>query len=538
MDRTGLAQPQPQQGVQPGMQNEAPQNARQLGTLAEAIDSLAANPPGLDTQVSERRLANGLRVFVLEDHRAPVIAHSLWYRAGSIDETSGVTGIAHVLEHLMFNSTVRYGPGEYDRQMRALGAYTNAHTWTDYTAYTVEAPASRLSEVMALEAERMTDLLISDAEFAREIRVVMEERRQSLDDDPTGLLYEGLYATAFHASPQRWPIIGWMSDLQTMRADDARDWYKRWYRPDNATLVVAGDVDPEAVFALAERHYGGIQQPLANAAVVDVVAGTDKSTVEARAASVSASVAASASAVPLRRAQEEPPQRGARRIETLAHTPAALVAIGFKTPRLVDPHTDDDVHALAVLAELLDWGRVLETALVRRRRLADETWAFYDYLLRTPGLFIVGAACAQDVAPERVERALRAAITDIARDGVDEASLRRVRTQLLSARLYRSDSVFEQADELGRLATLGFSGALRAIDAKLVAVTAEQIKSVAQRYFSDQTMTVAILLPDDAQQSEDSDEGDSDENSDDSDGDRQVGNGGEGVHDVEVSNDV
>ena len=500
MDRTGLASPRPRQGPrQRDAQHDAQRvqtrvvsNAQQVSgahaqavstaareALADAIASLAAHPPGLDTHVSERVLANGLRVFVLEDHRAPVIAHSLWYRAGSIDETSGVTGVAHVLEHLMFNSTVRYGPGEYDRQMRALGAYTNAHTWTDYTAYTVEAPASRLSEVMVLEAERMTDLLISDAEFAREIRVVMEERRQSLDDDPTGLLYEGLYATAFHASPQRWPIIGWMSDLETMCAEDARDWYRRWYRPDNATLVVAGDVAPDAVFALAEQHYGHIGRPDVNVAVATP---TPAST--------------------LRRAQEEPPQRGPRRIETLAHTPAALVAIGFKTPRLVDPGTDDDVHALAVLAELLDWGRVLETALVRRRRLADETWAFYDYLLRTPGLFIVGAACAQDVAPARVERALRAAIADIAHNGVDEAALRRVRTQLLSARLYRSDSVFEQADELGRLATLGFSGALRAIDAKLLSVTAEQVKSVAERYFSDQTMTVAILLPDETLQRE------------------------------------
>jgi zinc protease len=445
--------------------------------LADAIASLADTLAGSESPLGTAVLANGLRVFVLEDHRAPVVAHSLWYQAGSIDERSGITGIAHVLEHMMFNGTKRYGRGEYDRQMRMLGAYANAHTWTDYTAYTVEAPAARLADVMAIEAERMTDLLISDDEFAREIRVVMEERRQSSDDDPVGLLYESLYATAFHASPQRWPIIGWMSDLETMCADDARDWYRRWYRPDNAVLVVAGDVTPDAVFALAEQHFGAIR------------VGSTAST----ASTGSASPAPDRERV--RRIQAEPRQRGTRRIETHAHTPVAQVAIGFKAPRLADPATDDDVYALAVLAELLDWGRMLEASLVRKRRVADEAWASYDYLMRAPGLFTIGAVCALDVTPARVERGLRAVLDTIARDGVEESALSRVRTQLLSARLYRRDSIFEQADELGRMAMLGFAAEARLIDARLAAVTAEQVRLVAGRYFSPETMTVAVLLP-------------------------------------------
>jgi len=437
--------------------------------LDAAIAALSAAPPSVDAPITETVLPNGLRVLVLEDHRAPVAAHSLWYGVGSIDERSGVTGIAHVLEHMMFNGTHRYGPGEYDQQMRALGAYTNAMTWTDYTAYTIEAPADQLAAIMALEAERMTDLNITDAEFEREIRVVMEERRQSSDDDPAGQLYENLYASAFHASPQRWPIIGWMSDLQTMQADDVRQWYRQWYRPENAVLVVAGDVKPDVVFALALQHFGAI----------------------ARLADAQA---------PRRRAQREPQQRGARRIESRAHTPTAQIAIGFKVPHLSAPgaDTDDsqDVFALAILAELLDWGRTLEGAVVRQKRLADETWASYDYLVRSPGLFIIGAVCAQDVTPSRVERALRAVLAAIARDGVSDGALSRVRTQMMSARLYRADSVFEQADELGRLAMLGLSSDARSIDARLAAVTGDQIKDVAARYFGDDTMTVAILLPD------------------------------------------
>ena len=439
--------------------------------LDAAIAALSLAPPGVDAPITETVLPNGLRVLVLEDHRAPVAAHSLWYGVGSIDERSGVTGIAHVLEHMMFNGTHRYGPGEYDKQMRALGAYTNAMTWTDYTAYTIEAPADQLAAIMALEAERMTDLNITDAEFEREIRVVMEERRQSSDDDPAGQLYENLYASAFHASPQRWPIIGWMSDLQTMQADDVRQWYQQWYRPDNAVLVVAGDVQPTAVFDLAQRHFGAI----------------------------------SVGEHPRRRAQDEPRQRGTRRIEARAHTPAAQIAIGFKVPQLralgADAQQDaqqdvqNDVFALAILAELLDWGRTLEGAVVRQKRLADETWASYDYLVRSPGLFIIGAVCAQDVSPARVERALRAVLAGIARDGISEGALRRVRTQMMSARLYRADSVFEQADELGRLAMLGLAADARSIDAKLAAITAEQVKDVASRYFGDDTMTVAVLLP-------------------------------------------
>ncbi|WP_429497838.1 M16 family metallopeptidase [Robbsia andropogonis] len=441
--------------------------------LDAALAELAVTPVAADAPLSVHRLDNGLTVYVLEDHRAPVVAHSLWYRAGSIDETSGVTGVAHVLEHMMFNGTNRYGPGEYDKQMQALGAYANALTWTDYTAYTVEAPARHLGAIMSLEAERMSRLAIDDAEFAREIRVIMEERRQSTDDDPSGLLFEQLYAAAFHASPQRWPIIGWMSDLESMTADDARAWYRQWYRPDNAVLVIAGDVAPDQVLALARDHYGDIPSD-------------------------------TGAPLPTRRAQHEPEQGGTRRVTVRAYVPTPQLALGFKAPRLhraqpggtpAQAALDEDVFALAILAELLDWGRVLETALVRKRRLADEAWASFDYLMRAPGLFTIGAVCAADVSPARVERALCDAVAAVARDGIDEASLRRVRMQMMASRLYRADSVFEQAEEVGRLAMLGFGDDARVIDARLAAVTTAQVQSVARRYFRPETMTVALLVP-------------------------------------------
>lgn len=409
----------------------------------------------------ETTLDNGMRLIVVEDHRAPVLAHGLWYRVGSIDEQSGRTGLAHIVEHLMFNGTHRYGAGEYDRQISALGGYANALTWTDYTAYTVEAPADALDEVMAIEAERMTDLVIGDEDFARELRVIMEERRQTSDDDPTGLLYENLFACAFHASPQRWPIVGWMSDLEGMRADDARAWYRDWYAPNNATLVIAGAVDPAQVRAAAQRHFGPI----------------------------------AARALPLRRAQHEPAQRGQRRIESYANVPARQVALGFKVPRL-GSLDDTDVYALVLLAELLDGQRLLEQALVRKRRVADETWAWYEYMTREPGLFVIGGIAALDVDSTRVERAARAVLAGIAEQGVSASALERVKTQWLTSRIYRADSIFDEAGAIGRAAVLGFAVEdLAEIDRRLAAVTPAQIATVAGRYFGTDALTVATLIP-------------------------------------------
>ncbi|SDV48224.1 M16 family metallopeptidase [Chitinasiproducens palmae] len=454
--------------------------------MADAVSARQASqralPASVPARCHERTLANGMRLIVMEDHRAPVVAHGLWFRVGSIDEQSGRTGLAHIVEHLMFNGTHRYGVGDYDRQISALGGYANALTWTDYTAYTVEAPADALEAVMAIEAERITDLVIGEADFVRELRVIMEERRQTNDDDPTGLLYEGLFASAFHASPQRWPIVGWMDDLEAMHVDDARAWYRDWYAPNNATLIVAGDVDPQGAFDLAARYYGAID----------------------------------ARPLPQRRPQREPEQRGARRIETLARVPAPQLALGFKAPNLSSLATasapaddgqhardttarqQDDVFALVVLAELLDAQRVLELALVRKRRVADEVWAWYDCYSREPGLFVIGAIAAADVDPARVEREIHALLARIAAGDVDGAALERVKTRLIVSRIYRSDSIFDEAGAVGRLAVLGFRpDDLAEIDARLCAVSVEQVCAAAKRYFTTQTVTVATLLPED-----------------------------------------
>ena len=179
---------------------------------------------------------NGMKVVVREDHRAPVVAHMVWYRVGSMDETNGTTGVAHVLEHMMFKGTKKYPDGSLSKIVAGLGGKDNAFTNTDYTAYFQQIPKANLEKMMELEADRMENLQFKDADFQKEIRVVMEERRWRTDDQPNALVDEALRATAFNAHPYHWPVVGWMNDLQNMTVNDARNWYERWYAPNNATM--------------------------------------------------------------------------------------------------------------------------------------------------------------------------------------------------------------------------------------------------------------------------------------------------------------
>src|SRR5690349_12884709 len=207
---------------------------------------------------AERELSNGLRIIVKPDRRAPVAVVMVWYRVGSIDEVNGTTGVAHVLEHMMFKGTSTTAAGEYSRVIAAAGGRENAFTSTDFTGYFATLDKTKVDLMLRLEADRMVNLTLPPEEFAKEIRVVMEERRTRTEDEPRSLVYEQLVAAALITHPYRNPIIGWMNDLENMRVEDVREFYRRWYVPNNATLVVVGDVDPREIFALAEKHFGSI----------------------------------------------------------------------------------------------------------------------------------------------------------------------------------------------------------------------------------------------------------------------------------------
>ncbi len=413
-------------------------------------------------------LANGMQLWVRPDHRAPTAVHMVWLRVGSMDEVDGTSGVAHVLEHMMFKGTAELAPGEFSRRVAALGGRENAFTSKDYTGYFQQIPAERLEDVMKLEADRFANNQWADEEFRKELEVVKEERRLRTEDNPRALLHEVLTATALSASPYRRPIVGWMSDLDAMTAQDARDFYKRWYTPANAVVVVAGDVDPEQVRALAEKHYGSLP----------------------------------VRALPERKPQTEPAQKGLRRVELKAPAEQSYLALAFKVPRLasMDKTAEhDDALALTVLAAVLDGysGARLERALAQGdKRLADSVGAGNGLMGRGPQFFVLDGVPAKGIAPEALEAALRAQVKKVANEGVTEAELQRVKTQWVASEVYKLDSVFNQARELGVAWSLGLPPeSNEQLIARLRQVTAAQVQAVARKYFGDDELTVAILRP-------------------------------------------
>jgi zinc protease len=427
--------------------------------LAAALPALAA--PG-DT--SEHRLANGMQVVVKPDRRAPVVVVMVWYRVGSIDEVNGRTGVAHVLEHMMFKGTKTTAVGEYSRIIAAAGGRDNAFTGNDYTGYFAVLQKSHLELALRLEADRMVNLTLSPEEWAKEIRVVMEERRYRTDDRPRSLVYEQTMATALTAHPYRNPVIGWMSDLQSLSVEDAREFYQRWYAPNNAVLVVVGDVEPREVTALAEKHFGGIK----------------------------------ARPLPARKPQDEPQQLGVKRVTVKAPAELPYVLIVFRAPPLRDPEQDWEPFALDMLAAALSGNAAgrLPRNLVRAERLVTSASASYDGLARGPGFFYLAATPTPGKTAAEAEQGLRREMEKILADGVTHEELERVKAQAIAAQVYQRDSTMAQAREIGAMEITGISH--KTIDlqlAKLRAVTPEQVREVARKYFVDDALTITHLDP-------------------------------------------
>ena len=422
--------------------------------------------------VHQYTLANGLTLLVKPDPRAPTAVSMLWLRVGAMDEVDGSSGLAHMLEHMLFKGTPSLAPGEFSRRVAALGGRENAFTNRDSTAYHQQIPAAQLSALLQLEADRFAHNQWSDEEFAKERQVVTEERRLRIEDNPRAQLGEALNAAMYQASPYRRPVIGWMSDIGAYTAQDARDFYQRWYVPGNAALVVAGDVDPQQVYRLAEQHFGAI----------------------------------AARPLPPRKPQVEPPQAGLKRLELKAPAEQALVALAFKVPGLasLDPAapsraSDDEALALTVLAAVLDGysGARLERALTQGpERVADSVSAANSLLGRGPKAFYLQGVPASGKTAGQVEAALRAQVAQIARDGVSQAELERVKTQWMASEIYKRDSVMGQAQELGHYWVQGLppDTSERLIE-RLRGISAAQVQAVAAKYFGDDQLTVATLVP-------------------------------------------
>ncbi len=427
-------------------------------------------PALTQANVHEFRFDNGLKLIVKEDHRAPVVVSQVWYRIGSSYEIPGTTGISHALEHMMFKGTDKLAPGEFSRIISANGGNENAFTGRDYTAYFQTLERSRLPISFELEADRMRNLTLPEEEFLKEIEVVKEERRLRTDDKPTNYTYEVAMATAYQTSPYRHPVIGWMADLDNMNINDLKDWYRQWYAPNNAIVVVVGDVDPQEVYQLAEKHFA----PLKPEQVT----------------------------VPSARPEVE--QQGIKRIVVKRPAELPYLFMGYKAP-VLRPGLDDnaaelehDAYALEVLAGILDGGNSARftSRLIRGSEIAAGVSAGYSLVSRLDGLFTIAGTPSQGHGVADLESAIRAEIEDLQQNLVGPEELARVKAQVVSADVYEKDSMFYQGMIIGMLETIGLTWQMAdEYVAKVQAVTAEQVREVARKYLVDDKLTVAELDP-------------------------------------------
>jgi zinc protease len=413
----------------------------------------------------EYKLDNGLKIVVQEDHRAPVVVSQVWYRAGALDEVNGKTGVAHVLEHMMFKGTKDVPAGQFSRLVAAAGGKENAFTAQDQTTYYQQLEKSQLPLSFKLEADRMANLNFSNEEFAKEIKVVMEERRWRTEDKPQSKVNEQFNSSIYHVHPYGRPVVGWMNDLENMTADDAREWYKNWYTPNNATLVVVGDVNAPDVLKLAKQYFGKVKPH----------------------------------ALPARKPQVEPEQKGERRVVVKAQAKLPYILMGFHVPALQDADKDVDPYALEILAAVLNGNASarLNQNLVRQSQMAVDVDAGYDMIQRgRHSIFVLDGTPSEGKTVADLEAALLQEIEKIKISGVTEEELLRVKAQVIAGDVYQRDSMFYQAMQIGNLETAGFSWQLlKDYPAKLQAVTAEQVQAVAQKYFNIDNMTVATLDP-------------------------------------------
>jgi zinc protease len=395
-------------------------------------------------------LANGMQAVVIEDHRAPVVTHMVWYRAGSADEQRGKSGIAHFLEHLMFKGTKTMAPGELSKVVEANGGTDNAFTTTDYTAYFQRLAADRLEIVMRMEADRMRNLVLSEDDVKTERDVILEERNQRIDSQPEALFREQVDAAQYLNHPYGTPTIGWRSEMEQLSRQDALDWYRRYYAPNNATLIVAGDADPAEVQRLAEKYYGALQP-------------SDGITDRVRPA--------------------EPPQLAERRLTfTDPNIAQAYVTRSYLAPER-DPGDQTKAAALTFLAALLGGNSqtsLLSRALAFDQKLAVSAGAHYQGVSLDDTTFILYVAPVPGVSLAEAEAAMDKVIADFLTNGVDAAQFRRLKTQLAARLIYQKDDVGDLAQLYGAGLTSGLTVAdVEAWPDILQAVTEDEVIAVA-----------------------------------------------------------
>ncbi len=438
--------------------------AMPLLVAAATIAPVEAQRGGAPTSLPEfpvtvDSLANGLKIILVEDHSVPVVSRYTYYHVGARNERPGITGISHYIEHMMFNGAAKYGPKEFDRILESHGGYSNAYTSEDMTAYYENFASDVLELSFDLDSDRMRSLAFDPQAVQSELGVVREERRLSVDNSIDGLLYEELSALAYKAHPYQWGVIGWMSDLESITRDDAVAYWKRYYAPNNAVLIVAGDFDTQEALALAKRYYGDIPRQ--------------------------------APPEPVR--TREPEQAGERRAEFRKAAEMPRVLIGYHIGDVRSP----DLVALDVLQMILTDGESsrLYRKLVRELELAVYAAGGADWKI-DPALFTFDVQVRPDADPAAAERAVYEELARIAAEGVDPAELEKARNRLLAG-FYRSiQTVNDKGYEIGRYEILfGDYRELFRMQDRYRAVTMDDVKRVAGQYFAETNRNVVTLIP-------------------------------------------
>lgn len=436
----------------------------QVSCSKSVPERVSPEPLAATDGVQAYQLNNGMKVFVVENHRAPVVVSQVWYKVGGNYEHDGITGVSHVLEHMMFKGTPDYPAGKFSDIIAANGGKENAFTSKDYTAYFQRIASDRLELCLKLEADRMVNLLLEEDEFIKEVEVVKEERRLRTDDKPSALTYERFNAVAYTNNPYRQPIIGWMEDLDSMEIEDLRTWYRTWYVPNNAVLVVVGDVVAEQVYQLAKKYFGPIQS----------------------------------SEVPSIKPRKEVEQYGVQRLTLKLPAQIPVLVMGYKVPVFNSAENSQEVYALEVLAGLLDGGNSarLTKNLVRGEQLATSVSAGYDMYSMHDSLFTFSGTPAGDYGAEDLEKAIVKQIDAIKTSLPAQDEMDRVIAQVLASEVYEQDSSFYRAMKIGMLETRGqgWQAQSEYVDG-VKAVTAEQVQQVAKKYLVDKGLTVAVLDP-------------------------------------------
>lgn len=416
--------------------------------------------------VHSYKLDNKLTLLVKEDRRAPVAVVMVWYNVGSADEPGGLTGISHALEHLMFKGTPTYPLGVFSKTIAGLGGQENAFTSTDYTAYFEKIASKNLSTSLHLEADRMRHLLLDEAEFKKEMKVIQEERRLRTDDNPQALAFERFLATAHLSAPYHHPVIGWMDDIKQLSVSDVRQWYQRFYAPNNATVVVVGDVVPDDVFKLVQKEFGQLKPQ----------------------ASIQ------------RKQQTEPKPLGKKVIEVKTPANIPIVLQGYTVPsvKTASGQQKDAPYVLEVIAALLDAGENgrLTQHLIRGKESASSVGVEYNLYTRYPTQFMIYGAPSPSGSLNALTEQIQTELNQLKTSLVSKEELNRVKTQLIAQKTFERDSVFAQAMELGLLECIGLGWQTANLYAERIsAVTPEQIQATAKQYFDEMRLTEAHLLP-------------------------------------------